>query len=381
VLKFGHHLMQLRRITSGGRFIPEIDGLRFAAISSVVCFHLYGYMRVKSGIPALGLAGTALHHGLRGVPLFFAISGFILGRPFAQHYIRGAEAPRLKAYFLRRLSRLEPPYIISMVVFFALLAFSGRHEVSHLLASLAYVHNLVYGMPSTISSVAWSLEVEVQFYCLIPLIAVLYKAPRGIRRTVLLAAMLAGTVHLLAIPDRVHLSLLGWFQCFAAGLLLADLYTDGWNPRQHWGFDLLSLALWPAIFLLNDQLTWVLMPAMSFILYVAAFRSFFFRRFFTLSMVTATGGMCYTIYLIHYQVISFAGRFSSRPAIIVAAALVLLALASLAFFISVERPCMDKHWPRKVMRLFNLPSRPPEVSGQTPRSSVSTVPVKADFHK
>ena len=379
MLKFGHQLMQLRRITSGGRFIPEIDGLRFAAISSVVCFHLYGYLRVKSGIPALGLVGTALHHGLRGVPLFFTISGFILGRPFAQHYISGGEAPQLKAYFLRRLSRLEPPYIISMVVFFALLAFSGRNEIYHLFASLAYVHNLVYGTPSTVSSVAWSLEVEVQFYCLIPLIAVLYMAPRRIRRMILLVAMLAGTVHLLAIPDRVHLSLLGWFQCFAAGLLLADLYTDGWNPRQHWGFDLLSLALWPSIFLLNDQLTWVLMPAMSFILYVAAFRSFFFRRFFTLSMVTATGGMCYTIYLIHYQVISFAGRFSSRPAIIVVAALFLLALASLAFFISVERPCMGKDWPRKAMRLFNLPSQPPEVSEQTPRSSVSTVP--ADFHK
>jgi len=33
------------------------------------------------------------------------------------------------------------------------------------------------------------------------------------------------------------------------------------------------------------------------------------------------------------------------------------------------------------MRLFNLPSQPPEVSEQTPRNSVSTVPVKADFHK
>src|SRR6185437_13320647 len=162
------------------------------------------------------------------------------------------------------------------------------------------------------------------------------------------------------------------------GLLLADLYTDGWNPRQHWGFDLLSAALWPAIFLLNDQLTWILMPAISFILYVAAFRSFFFRRFFTLTLITVTGGMCYTIYLIHYQVISFAGRVSNRPAIIIAAALVFLALASLAFFITVERPCMDKHWPRKVLRLFNLQSWPAEISEQTPPSGVSTVPVKAD---
>ncbi len=285
------------------------DRIRGIMQLSVVAFHLYEYLRVKSGIPPLGVIGTALHHGLRGVPLFFAISGFILGRPFAQHYIRGAEPPRLKSYFLRRLTRLEPPYIISMLVFFALLALSGRHETAHLLASLAYVHNLIYAAPSTISSVAWSLEVEVQFYCLIPLIGVLYKAPRMVRRTVLLTAMLAGVIHLFAIPDRLHLSILGWVQCFAAGLLLADLHTDDWNPEQHWGFDLLSLALWPAIFLLNDQLTWILMPLMSFALYVAAL-------------------------------------------ITISVSLVALTLTSLAFFITIERPCMDKNWPHKVWQFF-----------------------------
>jgi peptidoglycan/LPS O-acetylase OafA/YrhL len=372
--------MQLSRITSGGRFIPEIDGLRFAAIASVVAFHLYEYLHIKSSIPPLGLVGVALHHGLRGVPLFFAISGFILGRPFAQHYIRRAEAPQLKSYFLRRLTRLEPPYIISMVMFFALLAFSGRHEVTHLLASLAYAHNLIYAAPSTISSVAWSLEVEVQFYCLIPLIAILYKAPRMVRRAVLLFAMLAGTLHLLAIPDRVHLSILGWFQCFAAGLLLADLYTDDWNPGQHWGFDLVSVVLWPAVFLLNDQLAWILMPLMSLTVYVAAFRSLLFRRFFTLPAITTIGGMCYTIYLIHYQVISLAGRFSHQPAIIVGASLVVLAAVSFAFFITIERPCMDKHWPRKVWQLFNTKSPQSDASVHTHRSTVGTptVSVKAD---
>jgi len=34
----------LRRITSSGNFIPEIDGLRFIAILSVVLFHIYGFL-------------------------------------------------------------------------------------------------------------------------------------------------------------------------------------------------------------------------------------------------------------------------------------------------------------------------------------------------
>ena len=41
--------INLSRITSSGNFIPEIDGLRFVAIVSVVLFHLYGFIENKDG--------------------------------------------------------------------------------------------------------------------------------------------------------------------------------------------------------------------------------------------------------------------------------------------------------------------------------------------
>ncbi len=34
--------LSLRRITSGGGYIPEVDGLRFVAIASVLIYHTYG---------------------------------------------------------------------------------------------------------------------------------------------------------------------------------------------------------------------------------------------------------------------------------------------------------------------------------------------------
>src|SRR5579864_5332226 len=37
-------LRRLSRETSSGRFIPEMDGLRFIAISMVFLFHLNGYL-------------------------------------------------------------------------------------------------------------------------------------------------------------------------------------------------------------------------------------------------------------------------------------------------------------------------------------------------
>src|SRR5882672_5587268 len=72
-------LAHISRETSSGRFIPEMDGLRFAAIGMVILFHLNGYLTAKSTLPQYALlaqsdwlARIALV-GFRGVELFFVI--------------------------------------------------------------------------------------------------------------------------------------------------------------------------------------------------------------------------------------------------------------------------------------------------------------------
>jgi peptidoglycan/LPS O-acetylase OafA/YrhL len=105
---------KLKRTTSGGNFIPEIDGLRFIAVISVVLFHIVNHYIDKCSF-ALTESIAATHfvqYFGNGVYLFFAISGFILALPFAKHYLISEPKPKLKAYFLRRLTRLEPPSII-----------------------------------------------------------------------------------------------------------------------------------------------------------------------------------------------------------------------------------------------------------------------------
>lgn len=80
----------LSRETSSGRFIPEMDGLRFVAIAMVVLYHLNGYLRTKTTFYEHGptmqrdwFCAAALV-GFHGVELFFVISGFILALPFAR---------------------------------------------------------------------------------------------------------------------------------------------------------------------------------------------------------------------------------------------------------------------------------------------------------
>lgn len=114
-----------QRISSSGQFIPEVDGLRFFAIFSVFIYHLTGdILRHSSALDAYTRKASAIFPATQvlnvGVQLFFVISGFILGLPFATAHLANKKPVSLKKYFLRRVTRLEPPYIISLLLFFVL---------------------------------------------------------------------------------------------------------------------------------------------------------------------------------------------------------------------------------------------------------------------
>ena len=231
---------RLRRITSSGRFVPEIDGLRFVAILSVVVYHFHGFVPMDRVVPGLhDWVRPAAAHGYRGVNLFYVISGFILGLPFAAHRLQGRPAVSLRSYFLRRLTRLEPPYILNLLLCFALLAAvsgeSARALLPHLAASLVYLHNLWFGQQSTINPVAWTLEVEVQFYCLAPLLAMVFRIrSKPARRALLIASiLLAGALQMMYwdAPGRVRLTILFAVQYFLTGLLMADVYLADWKEQ------------------------------------------------------------------------------------------------------------------------------------------------------
>ncbi len=86
------------RITTGGAYCPEIDGLRRIAIRAVFFGHLAFYLIIKrfgedwvATSDQGWMAADILYQlGLRAVLLFFVISGFVLGLPFAKVGKEGA---------------------------------------------------------------------------------------------------------------------------------------------------------------------------------------------------------------------------------------------------------------------------------------------------
>lgn len=337
--------MNLRRITTSGNFIPQIDGIRFIAITSVVLLHLQGM--------ANGVAGNWFYLGWRGVHLFFVLSGFILGMPFAKAAMLGGRQPSLSAYYLRRVSRLEPPFLLSaIIVFIVLHAVSLHHNhgdigIEHFLATLTYSHVAVFGAVSTINPVTWSLEVEIQFYLLLPLIALVYRLRT--RRTILVIAIAVFSLARFVSPyPRVVMSLLGNAQFFSAGLLLADLYITS-LPSRSYRWDVISL-FWPLVFAVDGKWFMALMPVLCIALYMAAFCGKVSSKLLSWAPITVIGGMCYTIYLFHFQVESLCTRYFTGFwlfAIAVPATLVF----SLAFYVFIERPCMNTDWPKRLLSL------------------------------
>ena len=365
------------RITSSGNFIPEIDGLRFVAILSVVLFHLYGFIEDKdnsfyNSSYDFNFVLNLIKNGNFGVELFFVLSGFILGLPFARYHLLNGSIISIKSYFLRRLSRLEPPYIIVMFSLLIGSIFVSKNlsiidGTQSFLASISYIHNFIYAEPSLINTVAWSLEIEIQFYILAPLLSLFFSIKNNItRRTLLIFTTLFFSVFsiLVTLP---FLSILDYLQYFLLGFLLVDFYLiERVKNKKSILRNIFTIISFLIIFSFNEKyfntnFQKSLWNISILILIFSAYYNVLLRkslRFFSKRAITNVGGMCYTIYLIHFAIISFIGnpllsiQFSSNPILNIGLYSVIILssilLVSVVFFVLIERPCMDKNWPSKL---------------------------------
>ena len=369
----------LRRIITSNRFIPEVDGFRFLAILIVIISHIF--IQDAAFIPTglfSGLFVRAFVDGRHGVYLFFTISGFILALPFARHHLLGTRPVAIGSYFKRRITRLEPPYVIAMLLRTPALLLYKKTAVGllglHLLASLLYVHGLVFAEHSTINPPAWSLEVEIQFYILAPLLtAVFLIRPAALRRTVIVVGMLSSAFVAVLFIDqsaRLSLTLLNYFQYFAAGFLLCDLYLSKTHlslPPLVWDAIGLAALLW--ILFSRTPFYAVILPFTTVCLYMAGFFGRIVRGFFSNHAISIIGGMCYSLYLTHTAVLSAVHAMlrhlpmASWPAAMRMILIYIFCMGGIlavgtVFFILIERPCMNPNWPRQLSNwIFNRPGK------------------------
>lgn len=388
-------LSRLSRVTSGGRqFLPQVDGLRFIAIMLVLAFHVAGYTTEKTGRlnseEACGLFTTLLSRGHIGVQLFFVISGFILAMPFARHRLLGEKRPGLRAYFVRRLTRLEPPYLVHVFMLFLITLTVGKYVITSpgvssqihdpgwiiraFIAHVTYTNQLILHTTPQLNVVLWSLEIEVQFYVLAPLLTTIFAVHNAaFRRAALCVGIgLCSCSAWWGLRNSCFMitnTLAGFLQYFLVGFLLVDLYLTRWGDRLPGQFiwDLLSAVGWAGILCggMAGQLDAVVLPWAILLAYVAAFRGVILRKFLCNPWIVTIGGMCYTIYMYHYWMISALGRLTIKlqtgvlwlDILVQLGILLSLILPVCAILFALfERPFMQRDWHKKLWaRLFTTP--------------------------
>lgn len=151
-------------------FYPDIEGLRGLAVIGVLLHHLYIYFP-----------------GWVGVNLFFVISGFVVTRS-----LEGIMQNRLalhtwkekwgvlKIFYLRRFFRIVPLAIVWVMLYIAFSTLAPNHSrvgnpaealrEFYYMATLQLNYRFVTREVHGIFSHFWSLNVEEQFYLLLPIL-------------------------------------------------------------------------------------------------------------------------------------------------------------------------------------------------------------------
>jgi peptidoglycan/LPS O-acetylase OafA/YrhL len=308
--------------------LSVIEVLRGVAALAVVLFHAATPFSSDSAL-------FLQRYGWLGVDVFFVISGFVIPLSLHGKGYRIIDFPR---FLLRRLVRLEPPYLISIVLGITLWhlstlapGFRGQ-DVSYSMPQLAA--HLLYLVPLTnyqwLSPVYWSLAYEFLFYILVGL---LYPVLAPLRSGFTAAAVVLIGAGFFALTGFVNVHILE----FAVGVLsMRFLMLRRRDPTA-----ILWLVAALSSLLLLDPVRGVI--ACSTTVAILALCKHTFGGW-----PVTLGGISYSLYLTHVPIVGRITNLMQRfdgGGLYEALAMALATLASLVFALVfvrfVERPALQ----------------------------------------
>ena len=147
---------------------PAFEIFRALAVSMVLVGH---FSDAAQDLP-IAVKKTCFAFGYYGIPLFFIISGFLLTASFVS-ILKNRQsqfALASKIFMLKRMLRIFPAYLVSLLIFSLYFNASAYDFLLHFFN----VHNLVEGFNRSINVVYWTLAVEFQWYIVAPLLIMLF---------------------------------------------------------------------------------------------------------------------------------------------------------------------------------------------------------------
>lgn len=332
--------------------IFHVQYLRITAAMMVVLLHAshsYAVHLQGSGLPVL-------QDGQKGVDLFFVISGFIMTCMTARDDVRPGD------FFLRRLTRVAPPYwiVTAAVLALAILAPSVFHTMglnaAHVAASFAF---LPWTHPETgtalpLFQLGWSLNLELEFYLLFALVLAVLPARRVAGMITVVAVLVAaGAIFRPGVAAcRVWTSPILFD--FVLGMVVAVAFLGRMRLSRPAGLGLLAagaaaLFMTPAPQTTYEPWRWLTAGGPAAIILLGAVmleKGGHVRR---IGWLRFLGDASYALYLCHYFAIGAlrsiwppaAAGGTIGGALFLTAAAALSLVGSVLFRLLIEKPAVD----------------------------------------
>jgi peptidoglycan/LPS O-acetylase OafA/YrhL len=214
---------------------------------------LWAHWGAPLGWPGMG-PQSLLRFAFTGVDLFFVLSGFVFAPLLLQR-----PAPSVRAFALRRVSRIYPAYLVALALY-VLLAWQAGRPLLYVTEHLLMGHLQSREMTFYYNPAFWSLPAEVAFYAALPLLAVWLARGRvaeerfgqGLRWPLLLGLALLLRLALVAGADSAAQNLAYILLHHLPGLLVEFLLGVWvWQRAQQplsragaWAWGLAGLAGW-----------------------------------------------------------------------------------------------------------------------------------------
>ena len=314
--------------------IPVLDGLRAIAAWSVCLYHFIcttiGFVSKDSFIFQFFSFGSF------GVQLFFVISGLVI--PWSLYHGE-YHIKNFFSFFAKRMIRIEPPYIVSIIIMVCIIyikKYSPVHtadvkvSVSQLLLHLGYLIPWIKDVNVVwINNVYWTLAIEFQYYILVGLMYFLFISKKFVLRFLAYALILT-------LPNLIPLTdfLPYWFPVFGLGILLF-LYKS--NHIYMVEFILVSALFTIHVYMFNASITWAA-ALLSEIVILLLFNK-------SNRILTWLGKFSYSVYLMHaivglatVNVLSHYAASNLSKVIVVLVGIIVTFISSYLMNIFVEKP-------------------------------------------
>ncbi len=331
------------------RYFSDLDGMRGALACLVMLMH-FGIDHIISLVSHGSIQKCEWD---LSVDFFFVLSGFVLARSFRR------KLPAWDQYFVKRIFRLAPMFILTLLV---VLACGVRADALTKLANLLIVQSIL-GLDS-LNYPSWSIPFELLFPALYLMIGPGWSRSNGtIKGTIFVITLLVAMVCAYGLAIGADHRLARAFVGLSLGMVLYDVAGHKVSafrasPLQVWllfaaslGVMLVAHRFPPAALLFHPLVvTIILSGALS-------------ESVFSTVPFQALGRWSYSIYLLHIPVLmatmTMLGNdaFDHRPMAKLILAAITIVLASISYRF-VERPMIQlaDRWVRRRLTTMDASS-------------------------